>query len=136
MRHHEPRTLSGREREVLALVGRGLTSRQAAGRLGIAAGTVDTEVRSAMDKLNATTRRQAALLAGIPAEGAATGDAPLTAGQRQLLDLLADGRSVTEAAALSHVSRRTAHRWLEKARTVLGVATTAEAIGAITAHLT
>jgi DNA-binding NarL/FixJ family response regulator len=134
MRHRGPGTpsdsLSGREREVLGLVSRGLTSREAGDRLGIAAGTVDCEVRSAMDKLNATTRRQAAVLAGTGDGDVGGSGARLTRDQQHLLELLADGRSVTEAAAMLHVSRRTAHRWLENARLALGVLTTAEAIGA------
>jgi DNA-binding CsgD family transcriptional regulator len=60
-------SLSRREREVLDLVGRGLTTREIAGRLGIAGSTVETMVRSAMRRLGARTRQQAALMAA--AEG-------------------------------------------------------------------
>lgn len=53
---------------------------------------------------------------------------PLTDEQRVLLRLLADGRSVAEAAEAVGLSRRTAHRRLEAARRALGVATSTEAI--------
>jgi DNA-binding CsgD family transcriptional regulator len=54
-------------------------------------------------------------------------ESPLDEVQRQLLQLLADGLSLPEAAAFLHVSRRTAERRLTEARAVLGVTTTAEA---------
>ncbi len=60
--------LSPREREVLELVGAGLTSPEIALRLGIARSTVETLVRSAMRKLGARSRRQAA---AVLAAGAA-----------------------------------------------------------------
>jgi DNA-binding CsgD family transcriptional regulator len=55
-----PTVLSRREREVLRLVGQGLSTRLIAARLGISATTVDTHVRSAVVKLGAGNRRQAA----------------------------------------------------------------------------
>lgn len=55
-------SLTAREREVLALVGDGLTSGQVAGRLGTSPSTVDAQVASAMRKLGARTRRQAVAL--------------------------------------------------------------------------
>jgi DNA-binding CsgD family transcriptional regulator len=62
-----PRTrgarLSGREREVMQLVGAGLTSADIAGRLGVRSSTVDSTVKSAMVKLDARTRAQAAAFA-------------------------------------------------------------------------
>lgn len=60
--------LSKREREVLALVGEGASSREIANRLGVAPSTVDTQVKSAMQKLGARTRLQAAALAAEAAE--------------------------------------------------------------------
>jgi DNA-binding NarL/FixJ family response regulator len=54
--------LSAREEEVLELVAEGLTSPQIAARLSIATSTVQTLVRSAMRKLGARTRIQAAAL--------------------------------------------------------------------------
>lgn len=62
-----------------------------------------------------------------PAAGPPTGPA-IDADQAQLLDLLADGETVTGAARALHVSRRTTNRWLEAARASLGAATTAEAV--------
>lgn len=60
----------------------------------------------------------------------ATSDA-LTSEQLELLDLLANGRSVAQAAAALNVSRRTAHRRLEAARRALGVGSVVEAIVAV-----
>ncbi len=51
--------LTGREREVLALVADGLTNERTAERLGISAETVQSHVRNAMSKLEADTRTQA-----------------------------------------------------------------------------
>jgi DNA-binding CsgD family transcriptional regulator len=48
--------------------------------------------------------------------------------QRELLELLAAGLSVAEAAARSHLSPRTAERRLAEARAALGAATNAEAV--------
>ena len=52
----------------------------------------------------------------------------LTADERRLLGRLAEGRTLGEAAAELHLSRRTADRRLASAREKLGVATTAEAV--------
>jgi DNA-binding CsgD family transcriptional regulator len=56
-------TLTGRQREVLALVGDGLTNAQIAHRLGISRHTVVAQISSASAKLGATNRAQAAALA-------------------------------------------------------------------------
>jgi DNA-binding NarL/FixJ family response regulator len=48
--------------------------------------------------------------------------------QEQLLELLAGGLSVREAATCLHLSRRTAERRLAEARAALGAATNAEAV--------
>jgi DNA-binding CsgD family transcriptional regulator len=55
--------LSGCEHEVLLLVAEGLTSAEIATRLAVSRATVESHVRSAMRKLGASTRRQAATLA-------------------------------------------------------------------------
>jgi DNA-binding CsgD family transcriptional regulator len=55
--------LSPREREVLALVAEGLSSREIANRIRVARSTVQTQIRSAVRKLGATNRRHAAALA-------------------------------------------------------------------------
>lgn len=52
----------------------------------------------------------------------------LTADERRLLDRLADGQTLGQAAADLNLSRRTADRRLSSARKKLGAATTAEAI--------
>jgi DNA-binding CsgD family transcriptional regulator len=54
---------------------------------------------------------------------------PITAEQRELLQRLADGESVPEAAAALFLSQRTAERRLALTRKALGVRSTAEAIG-------
>ncbi len=56
------------------------------------------------------------------------GPGPLTAEQRDLLDLLADGHSIAQAARLRYLSLRTANRRVAEARTALGVATTRDAV--------
>ena len=52
----------------------------------------------------------------------------LTTDERRLLDELASGRTLGDAAADLHLSRRTADRRLASARRKLGVSTTAEAV--------
>lgn len=52
--------LSAREREVLSLVGEGLTSSEIGRRLGLAPATVDSHVRSAIRKLGVRNRVEAA----------------------------------------------------------------------------
>lgn len=47
---------------------------------------------------------------------------------RMLLDSLADGDSLTQAATKANVSRRTAHRRMAEVRTHYGVETTSEAV--------
>jgi DNA-binding CsgD family transcriptional regulator len=54
--------LTGREREILDLVGKGLTNAQIAARLGVSRSTVVTLVDSASTKLGATSRVHAASL--------------------------------------------------------------------------
>ncbi|MEU6478041.1 response regulator transcription factor [Streptomyces sp. NPDC047017] len=55
--------LTGREREVLVMLGRGLSNQDIAGRLGIGIGTVKTHVGAILDKTGSASRVQAALLA-------------------------------------------------------------------------
>jgi len=64
--HHAPRrtrTLSPREREVLALLARGLTGEQIAERLVLSPETVRTHIRNAREKLGASTRVEAVTMA-------------------------------------------------------------------------
>ncbi|WP_424887306.1 response regulator [Streptomyces sp. XH2] len=55
--------LTGREREVLAMLGEGLSNQDVAARLGIGIGTVKTHVGAILDKTGSASRVQAALLA-------------------------------------------------------------------------
>jgi DNA-binding NarL/FixJ family response regulator len=56
-------TLTPRERSVLTLVAKGLSSREISRQLGISVATVRTHVEHARGRLGATTRAQAVLLA-------------------------------------------------------------------------
>jgi DNA-binding NarL/FixJ family response regulator len=56
-------TLSGREREVLSLVGKGATNREIAQRLIVSEHTVKVHLRSVLNKLNLRNRQQAAAYA-------------------------------------------------------------------------
>ncbi|GGU84636.1 DNA-binding response regulator [Streptomyces albospinus] len=55
--------LTAREREVLAMLGEGLSNQDIAGRLGIGIGTVKSHVGAILDKTGSASRVQAALLA-------------------------------------------------------------------------
>jgi DNA-binding CsgD family transcriptional regulator len=116
-------TLTERQTEILHLVRQGNSSRQIAVALGLSPRTVDVHIRSAMERLGAKTRLEAATLAAGPAQPR---PAAAPVGNR-LLDLLIQGRTVTEAAAALGMSRRTANRRLAELRAELGVATTIEA---------
>lgn len=54
--------LTTREREVLALIGEGLTNKEIAVRLDVSVSTVETHANSAMRKIGATSRAQAAAM--------------------------------------------------------------------------
>ena len=53
---------------------------------------------------------------------------PLSTEQREVLDLLADGHSIAQAARMRFLSLRTANRRVAEARERLGVATNREAV--------
>lgn len=67
---HAGSTLTGRQRQVLALVAAGLTNAEIAHRLGVSRHTVVTQIASASAKLGATSRAQAASLAAADAVSA------------------------------------------------------------------
>ncbi|MER7467480.1 response regulator transcription factor [Streptomyces sp. NPDC097981] len=60
---HRIARLTAREREVLAMLGEGLSNQDIAERLGIGIGTVKTHVGAVLDKTGSASRVQAALLA-------------------------------------------------------------------------
>jgi PAS domain S-box-containing protein len=62
------RNLSPREREVLALLARGLTGEQIAERLVLSPETVRTHIRNAREKLGASTRVEAVTMALVSRE--------------------------------------------------------------------
>jgi PAS domain S-box-containing protein len=62
------RALSPREREVLALLARGLTGEQVAERLVLSPETVRTHIRNAREKLGASTRVEAVTMALVTRE--------------------------------------------------------------------
>ncbi|MGQ0848668.1 MAG: response regulator, partial [Actinomycetota bacterium] len=61
--HYRLESLTSREREVLAGLGRGLTNRDLAGELSVSEKTIKTHVSSVLQKLGVARRTQAALLA-------------------------------------------------------------------------
>jgi DNA-binding NarL/FixJ family response regulator len=119
--------LSARESEVLHLVRSGRTTPQIAVALQISERTIESHIHAAMGKLHASTRIEAASAAS---DGPATGLVPaarLSPDERTLIRLLGEGRTVTEAAAVLGISRRTATRRLHGIRLRLGVTSNAEA---------
>lgn len=119
--------LTGREYEVLQLVAHGLRTHAIATQLGIAEATVVAFIRSARVKLGARNRVHAAHLAAGGSSAGVSRDA-LEPEQFRLLDLLAAGSTVDEAAAELYLSRRTVQRRLAEIRSALGVSTTAAAV--------
>src|SRR5947209_5111202 len=101
--------LTATERAVLDLVARGLTSRRIARELGISASTVETHIRSALAKLEARTRVQAAALMRARAEHEAAGDGVegLEEAEFDLLRLLARGDARRGGCEAVHLA---AHR--------------------------
>jgi len=123
--------LTPRERQVLRLVGKGLTSAQIGAALGIAARTVDRQAASAVARLGARGRRHAATMVCDDANAVT---ATLRPDEREVLELLARGSTIDEAAETLHYSRRTVARRLARARTALRVSTTAQALALVGAE--
>jgi DNA-binding NarL/FixJ family response regulator len=121
------REVTTREREVLLLVAIGADSGEIGERLGISRATVDAHVRSAMAKLGARSRLQAAVLV----TGCAPDPAPagiLDPEQQRLVELLADGLTRDHVARALYLSRRSVDRRVAALRRALGVRSTAEAV--------
>jgi DNA-binding NarL/FixJ family response regulator len=85
---------------------------------------VETHIRAAMTKLGARTRLEAVRLVHDRSGSAVDLDSET----RTVLEHVAGGASISEAAARLGISRRTATRRLAAARASLGVDTTAEAV--------
>jgi DNA-binding NarL/FixJ family response regulator len=83
-----------------------------------------TAPRAVLDALYDDLRR----ITRVDIRTSAGRDDDLADDERALLDMLADGLTVPEAAARLHLSQRTAERRLAEARAKLGAATTIEAI--------
>lgn len=135
--------LTGREREVLAHVERGLTNLEIARRMRIARPTVGRLLSNAMDRLGAASRAHAVVLARpdlapggralgepIPLDHRHQAGSPTDIGPeaRALIGRIAAGDTLGEAAHALHLSRRTADRRLAHARRALGVERTVVAI--------
>jgi DNA-binding NarL/FixJ family response regulator len=116
--------LTPRLRQVIELVAQGLTSEHIAQRLGLSRATIESHVQRLMKDVGARTRLEAAARV-LPAAPPAPA---LPADQQRVIDLLATGATVTEAAALLHVSRRTLTRRLGSIRRRLGASSNAELV--------
>lgn len=68
----EPAGLTSREREVLQLIGRNLSNQEIADQLFIQVGTVKNHIHSILDKLNVSSRHDAAAYWAIIADGEQT----------------------------------------------------------------
>ena len=133
MRHtartpRERDALTPRERQVLCLVGKGLTSADIGRTLGIAPRTVDRQAASAVARLGARNRRHAAFM--VSENGGET-VAGLRPDERELIGLLARGFTIDQAAQEMHYSRRTVARRVAGVRATLCVQTTAQALAAL-----
>ncbi|MDT3395304.1 helix-turn-helix transcriptional regulator [Streptomyces sp. B1866] len=125
--------LSARQREVLALVAQGSTPTEAAAALGLSDNTVYSYLRLSAEKLGAPERPglvHAAYTSGQlpPPPGDEQMRPEIPARQRALLDLLADGLKVRQAAARLGTSSRRARREISALCAVLGARTAAHAV--------
>ena len=125
--------LTGRERQVLELVERGLTNAEIARGLTLARPTVARLLSNAMLRLGAERRAQAVVLAaritneGDRGHGGAVRHS-LDPDELGILRLLGDGWRLGDVAAELGLSRRTADRRLATARRELGVERTVAAV--------
>jgi DNA-binding NarL/FixJ family response regulator len=117
-------SLTPRLRQVIELVAQGLTSQHIAQRLGLSRATVETHVQRIMKDVGARTRLEAAARVLPPHPPAPA----LPPDEQRVIDLLATGATVTDAATLLHVSRRTLTRRLGGIRERLGVSSNAEIV--------
>jgi DNA-binding CsgD family transcriptional regulator len=116
--------ITGREREVLALVAEGATTPEIARTLAIAETTVDTLVANVVRRLGVRSRRHAAAMLAVGRQ-----DPPdLSRDELALVAALAAGASMEDAAAGAGVSLRTAHRRMTALRQRLGARSTTQAV--------
>lgn len=113
-------------------------SESAAGALRLALGGADLVIhavaaRPVLDRLYEDLQRLGAVEVLTALVSPSPGDR-LEGDGRELLALLAQGLTLSEAATTLHLSLRTANRRLAAARTTLGVATTIEAIAVLSAR--
>jgi DNA-binding CsgD family transcriptional regulator len=87
-----------------------------------------TASRPVLDRLYDDLRRLGPVVVRSELDARGPGPDGLAGDERALLGLLSTGLSLREAAVRLHLSPRTADRRLAHARSVLGVATTAEAV--------
>jgi DNA-binding NarL/FixJ family response regulator len=126
-------SLTPRQLAVVRLVSQGLTTRRIARELGLSAPTVESHIRAAMDRVDAPTRICAAASL-TPALSDECRPSRLAPEERRLLGLLAGGATLTEAAGLLNVSRRTCSRRLTAVKAKLGTPTTVQAVLAASRH--
>lgn len=116
--------LSARQRQVIELVAGGASSAEIAVQLGLSRATVEAHIRAVMKHAGARTRIEAAARL-VPR---ARPESRLAPHEQRIVDLLATGATVTEAALLLHVSRRTLTRRLARIRAQSGLSSTVEVV--------
>jgi DNA-binding NarL/FixJ family response regulator len=116
--------LTPRRRQVIELVANGVSSRGIAERLGLSPATVESHIRAVMHEVGARTRIEAA----ARVVGRSRRRAQLLPHEQRVVDLLATGATVTQAAILLHMSRRTMTRRLERARARVGASSNSEIV--------
>lgn len=136
--------LTSREREVVALLAKGLAPKQIAMQRGISLATVRSVLKMAKRKTGARTLSELVGLSIIDGRDVSSrdtgpvaaaieqlpiaGSGHLTARQLQVVALLADGMRFNEIAVALAISTSAVHRHVMRARERAGVSTTAELV--------